>query len=422
MSKVSAPNSELGDFLDSGSVVTPEELVARAISLREELRATQAEDEARGYHSESMQEKFREAGFYRILQPRIFGGFEYDLVAFYRVMLEIARGNPSLGWGLALAATHCSVVASHWPEQAQRELFEARGELRAPHRVVAVKSSCIPTSGGYTVDGIWSYCSGIPYATHFLGNVAVRENDQDRQIIFAIGRDQVTMLDDWGGDATLGMRASGSNSVKIDKQFVPSRYVIDAKPGLWAAEPFEDGTPGTRLHQNPLFLGRMMVPYHLTLVMTVVGAARASLDEFDQYIMKRPTYSPPFIPKFEHFDFQRSYGYATSLTDSAETLLFGAAEQQMSYLRRWFQTGRLFTLEEQVRLLGVAQTAGRLACEAVEHLFQASSSASAKKGAKMERYFRDISMYRGHTSSQYLATASGIGRVHFDLPYGLGGL
>src|SRR5262249_165571 len=102
---------------------SPEELVARAASVRQALRAAHMEDDGGGYHSEAMEMEFRKGGFCRILQPKLFGGYEYGLVTFYRVMLEIARGNPSVGWGLALGATHCAVVASHWPERAQRELF-----------------------------------------------------------------------------------------------------------------------------------------------------------------------------------------------------------------------------------------------------------------------------------------------------------
>ena len=82
------------------------------------------------------------------------------------------------------------------------------------------------------VDGTWNYCSGIPYATHFVGNVILRENGTARGLIFVIPRAQLTVLPDWGGDATLGMRASGSNSVKIDKVFVPEHLVIPAKPAL----------------------------------------------------------------------------------------------------------------------------------------------------------------------------------------------
>ena len=402
--------------------LTPEELIKRAAGFRQALRDAQIDDDERGCHSEAMEMQFRKAGFYRILQPKMFGGYEYDYVTFYKVMLEIARGNPGVCWCLSLAATHGLLISAHWPERAQFELFGENGDFRAPHRVGAITSSCTRAEGGYIIDGVWNYCSGIPYATHFVGNVMLKDDDKQKMVIFVVRHDQLTVLPDWGGDATLGMRASGSNSVKIEKVFVPEHHVIDSKPALWSAEPVGDGSQGTKLHGNPLYLGRMIAPYHMSLVVPVIGAARAALDEYDENLIKRPTYHPPIMPRFQHFDYQRSYGYATTLTDSAETLLIAAAEKHMAYARHWAKTGEQVTLEQHVRLFGMVQMAGRLASEAVEHLFQVASSASAKKGAKMERYFRDVAMYRSHMSAQYLNIASGIGRVHFGLPFGWGGL
>jgi 3-hydroxy-9,10-secoandrosta-1,3,5(10)-triene-9,17-dione monooxygenase len=402
--------------------LTPETLIARAAAFRPALREAQDADDARGCHSEAMEQQFRKAGFYRILQPKLFGGYEFGYVTFYRVMLEIARGNPGVSWCLGLAATHGALIAAHWPERAQFELFGAHGDFRSPHRVGAITSSCTRADGGYIIDGTWNYCSGIPYATHFVGNVGFKDGERQKIKIFVVARDQLTVLDDWGGDATLGMRASGSNSVRLEQVFVPDHHVIDAKPALWANEPIGDGTPGTKLHKNPLYLGRLIAPYHMSLVVPVIGAARAALDEFDESIMKRNTYHPPIMPRFQHFDYQRPYGYATTLTDSAETLLVATAEKFAALLDRWGKTGAPVTLEEQIRLYGMVQTAGRLASEAVELLFQVSSSASAKKGSRIERYFRDVAMYRSHMSAQYLNIASGIGRVHFDLPFGWGGL
>ena len=98
-----------------------------------ELRAQQDEADERGTYSPEMHQKFVAAGFYRITQPRMFGGYEFDLATFYRVMLEIARGHPGVGWCLALAASHAFEVASHWCEQAQVELF-GDGHFIAPHR------------------------------------------------------------------------------------------------------------------------------------------------------------------------------------------------------------------------------------------------------------------------------------------------
>jgi 3-hydroxy-9,10-secoandrosta-1,3,5(10)-triene-9,17-dione monooxygenase len=400
----------------------PETVIARAAALRKAIREAQEEDDKRGCHSPAMDEEFRKAGFYRILQPKLFGGYEFDYVTFYRAMLEIARGSPGVCWCLSLAATHNALISSHWPEGAQFELFGDTGDFRAPHRVGAVTSTCTRADGGYVVDGVWNYCSGIPYATHFVGNVLLKQGDTQKTVIFVAPRADVIVLDDWGGDATLGMRASGSNSVKIEKKFVPEYLVIDAKPALWANEPTDAGTPGTKLHGNPMYLGRMIAPYHMSLVVPVIGAARAALDEYEEHVATRPTYHPPIMPRFQHFDTQRPFGYALTLTDSAEALLLSAAEKFMALYRRWGKDRTPITLEEQVRLYGMVQTAGRMGSEAVELLFHTASSASAKRGQRLERYFRDVAMYRSHMSAQYLSIASGISRVHFGLPFGWGGL
>ena len=402
--------------------LTSATIIERATRLTPAIRAAQDEDDARGCHSPAMDQDFRKAGFYRILQPKLFGGYEFDYPTFYRTMLQVARGNPGVAWCLALGATHGSLIASHWPERAQYELFGSTGDFIAPHRVGAITSSCERAEGGYVVDGIWNYCSGIPYATHFVGNVVLRENDKSRILIFVIPRAQLRMLDDWGGDATLGMRASGSNSVEIKKAFIPEHLVIPAKPALWANEPMDDGTHGTRLHRNPMYLGRFIGPYHMSLVMPVLGAARAALDEFEENVVTRPTYHPPIMPRREHFDTQRPFGYALMLTDSAEALLMTAAETYMQYCRRWGDDRTPISLEDNVRLYGMVLTAGRLASEAVEHLFHNASSAASKRGQRLERYFRDVAMYRQHMSAQYLNIASGIGRVHLGLPFGWGGL
>jgi 3-hydroxy-9,10-secoandrosta-1,3,5(10)-triene-9,17-dione monooxygenase len=88
------------------------------------------------------------------------------------------------------------------------------------------------------------------------------------------------------------MRASGSNSVRVEETFVPEHHVGYLSPGLaGTAESMVDGTAGTRLHGNPMYLGRLAGPFHITLVMTVVGAARAALDEYEEVITTRKTQS-----------------------------------------------------------------------------------------------------------------------------------
>ena len=403
--------------------LTPNELIARAVAFRDRLRAEQDQSDARGTYSPELHEEFVKAGFYRITQPRLFGGYEFDLTTFYRVMLEIARGQPAVGWCLALAASHAFEVGSHWPEQGQIELFGKDGHFIAPHRAPPL-GTLTPADGGYVMNGTWDYCSGIPYATHFIGGAFIKRDGAPPVVGHGVvPRSRVTVLDDWGGDKTLGMRASGSNSVRVENVFVPEHHVGYLSPGLAGTpESMANGTAGTRLHGNPMYLGRLAGPFHVTLVMPIVGAARAALDEYEEIIRTRKTLSQPMTPRFEHADFQRPFGQALTLTDAAEALMLKGCEIYHEYCQRWADTGTPITLEENMRLWGMIQHAGRMACEAVELMFHTAGSAPARKGHKLQRYFNDVAMYRGHSSSQFLAFEAGLARLHFGLPWGMYGL
>jgi 3-hydroxy-9,10-secoandrosta-1,3,5(10)-triene-9,17-dione monooxygenase len=400
--------------------LAPKELIARAVALRERIRAEQDASEARGCHSPELQEAFVKAGFYRTLQPKRFGGYELDYPTFYKAMIEISRGDPGVGWCVILGATHGAQVASHWPEQAQVELFGPEGHFIAPHRAQGPAGKCRRVSGGYHVEGVWSYASGVPYSTHFIGNVMVEGTSE--QIVFIVPRSSCEILGDWGGDATLGMRASGSNSVKIAGAFVPEHWVVTMGRGLWSADDVPDGTHGTRLHGNPMYLGRMMGPYHASLVATVVGAARAALDELEAIARARMTRFPPITPWYQDANIQRPFGQALLLADTAEAVLIKACEMYMDYCRRWAADGTPFSAEDSLRLWGMLINAGSMACDAVDLIFRAASSAAARKGQRIERYWRDCAMYRSHSSAQSATFATGAARVHFGLPMGMYGI
>jgi 3-hydroxy-9,10-secoandrosta-1,3,5(10)-triene-9,17-dione monooxygenase len=400
--------------------LTPKELIARAAALRERVRAEQDQSEARGCHSPELQEAFVKAGFYRALQPKRFGGHEFDYPTFYKAMLEIARGDPAVGWCVILGATHGAQIASHWPEQAQIDLFGKDGHFVGPHRAAGPAGKCTRVDGGYHVGGVWNYASGIPYSTHFIGNVMVEGTGE--QIVFIVPRASYEILPDWGGEATLGMRASGSNSVKIAGAFVPQHWAVPMGRGLWSADDVPEGTYGTRLHGNPMYLGRMMGPYHASLVTTVVGAARAALDELEEIAKARETRFPPIVPWYQDVNIQRPFGQAMMLADTAEAILIKACEMYMDYCRRWAADGTPFSAEDSLRLWGMLINAGGLACDAVDIVFRAASSAAAKKGQRIERYWRDCAMYRSHSSAQSATFASGIARVHFGLPMGMFGI
>ena len=148
----------------------------------------------------------------------------------------------------------------------------------------------------------------------------------------------------------------------------------------------------------------------------MIGAARAALEEYEQIIKSKLTYFPPQVPRYTHPDYQRTYGHALALTDAAEAIVLQAGDRYMELAERWAATGEPFTREDDVRLFAMIQQAGQLAAQAVQEIFAASSSSAAKRGTRLQRYYRDVAMYHGHIASQYQTTAGDLARVHFGLP------
>jgi 3-hydroxy-9,10-secoandrosta-1,3,5(10)-triene-9,17-dione monooxygenase len=379
------------------AAVTPEEMIARAQELIPMLREQQDDAERRGHYGPAVHEEFLRAGFYRMLQPRRFGGLELDMTTFLRTMVAIATGDPGTGWCLTLGSTHAWVVASHLGEEAQAELFGPDGDFRAPHPA-APTGEAVPVEGGYRFTGRWPYASGSPYSTHALLGARVPPPGGEgapQLIIVVLPRCDYEVLDDWGGGRMMGMNSSGSNTILATDVVVPERFAITQ--GIFDP-PMP--TPGLLLHGNPMYLGRAPAPYHASLVLQVIGAARAALDEYADIVKRKPTNFAPFVPRYRFHEDQRVYGHAMAMTDAAETILYGFGDAYTATLERAVRTGEPVDPAQDPRWWAMLQQAGGLAASAVESLTHRSTSSATQRGTRLSRYFHDVTMYRQHISSQ----------------------
>ncbi|MGH8425839.1 MAG: acyl-CoA dehydrogenase family protein, partial [Pseudomonas fluorescens] len=60
---------------------------------------------------------FVEAGFFKILQPKEYGGWEMNPAVFYKVLMELGRGCGSSAWNMMILGIHQWEYGS-LPEQA----------------------------------------------------------------------------------------------------------------------------------------------------------------------------------------------------------------------------------------------------------------------------------------------------------------
>jgi 3-hydroxy-9,10-secoandrosta-1,3,5(10)-triene-9,17-dione monooxygenase len=394
------------------TTLTSRDIVARAQDLRPALLERQAETEELRYYPEATHEDFLDAGFYRILVPRRYGGLELDVPTFARVIVEVSRGCPSTGWCLCLAAGHALQVATLFEEHAQAEIF-GDGDFRAAAFGAPV-GVAKQLADGWELNGTWPYSSGIPWSTHFMGQTLAPGDPPGPPMLFVAPRSEWRMLDDWG-DA-LGLKGSGSHSVRIEGGRIPAHWAIENT--ILVDLDVEGGTPGYRLHGNPMYAGRTLGFFHIELGACAIGAAKAALDEYERIITTRTTVWPPQILRSLHPDYQRHFGVAMGRIATAEAALIRCAEQHMELCHRSVEDDIPFSREEDQLLESIGANAARIAWDTMQGiLFRTGGSSAARDGERMQRYFRDLATYWSHnTPSQSDLLARRLAMAHLGIP------
>lgn len=377
--------------------LTPEEMLRRAQLLRPRLRAAQAECEAQGRVPQDIADELISAGFFRMVQPRMFGGYEFDVPTFYKVIMEIARGCSETGWVTSLVGGHPIVVA-RYPAETQFEVYGKTGDFRCPGALTPL-GTAVPVDGGYRVSNKWVSASGCDLGTHFMGLARV-EGQEDSLIQVLIDIADCTIVDDW---FVMGMRGTGSKRVDVDDLFVPHHRTINVAGMARGAEPLSEKVP---LHDNPMYSG-LIGPFLIGETAAVaVGAARGALDVYEELLLTKKALVPPFREKCHDPVSQQQYGEALGLIVTAEAALIRAGEEYMQYAEEWKRNDIPFDSARSVRLTLIAQRCVQLAWEAIDLIYRtAGTTASGKQGMPIGRYLRNIAVMRTHPVLQREQTA-----------------
>jgi 3-hydroxy-9,10-secoandrosta-1,3,5(10)-triene-9,17-dione monooxygenase len=370
--------------------LTPTEVIARAEAIASTLVARQAEVEERTYYAADVHDAFSKAGFYRILVPRRYGGYEFGVDTFMRVVRTLARGCPSTGWMYCLGAVHAVLAGTVFEESVQEEIFSG-GDFICPSTVIPAGTAERHPDGGWIIDGTWSYCSGAPYATHFIGHTLVfgEEGEEPEPMLFVVSSDQFRRLDDWGDQ--LGLKGSGSHSLQIDKAHVPDSHTLNVHQSAYRVT---SDTPGLNLHINPQYGGGPLSFTFIEAAVLAVGIAQGALDEYEHLLRTRTTTYPPITGRAENPDFQRWYGEATGKLATAEAAVEGIIAQWQNMC---VEGPAAFTPEREWRLATMSREVIRLSWSAVEqHIFPTAGSSAIRHGQRIERAWRDLSTMQTH--------------------------
>jgi 3-hydroxy-9,10-secoandrosta-1,3,5(10)-triene-9,17-dione monooxygenase len=234
--------------------VTPEALVERARAMIPVLKQRAARATADRRIPEETIAEMQEAGFFRVLQPKRWGGYEMHPNVFFEVQKLLAEGCMSTGWVYGVVGGHPYEMAL-FHDQAQRDVW---GEDDS----VLVSSSYQPVGkveraeGGYYLSGRWGFSSGSDHCQWVLLGAMIppiEEGGPPDMRTFLLPRSDYRIEDTWH---VFGLQGTGSQDIVVERAFVPDYRTHKSVDGFLCRNPgqAENDAPLFRLPWAQIFL------------------------------------------------------------------------------------------------------------------------------------------------------------------------
>ncbi|WP_322056282.1 acyl-CoA dehydrogenase family protein [Paraburkholderia sp. J63] len=255
------------------------ELIARAQALAPVLAERGDAAEAAGRIPAETIADMQAAGFFKVLQPRRYGGYELEPQAFFEIQMALARGCMSTAWVYGVIGVHNWQLAL-FDERAQQEVWGKDPATLIASTYMPV-GKVTPVEGGFRLSGHWKFSSGSELCEWvFLGALVppARAGEPPEYRTFLLPKSDYAIEQDWD---VLGLRATGSHDIVVNDVFVPEYRTHKAVDGMMGT------SPGLAVNDAPLF----RLPFAQIFVRAVctacIGALQGAVDDFQGYAKNR---------------------------------------------------------------------------------------------------------------------------------------
>src|SRR5881296_4777810 len=281
-------------------------------------------------------EDLHRTGLLRFHQPRRWGGMELEFVALFDVPAEIGRGCASTAWNVANLGVHHWMLALY-DERAQDEVWSDNPDALIASGIAYPQGRGRRVDGGFVITGFWNFSSGVDAADWNMLAVTVRDGERviDHRMCL-VPRSDYEIVDDWH---VLGMRSTGSKSVRAKDVFVPEHRALCMYLARGGSQ-----FPGARANPNPLYQVPLSALGSHCLAAAGVGNAQAALELTIQAVRERSTnYTGVRMRDFQAV--QLRVGRAGAMVDAARLVI----RADCLDAERIAKEGRAPTMEEKLR-------------------------------------------------------------------------
>ncbi len=372
--------------------VAYDETMQEARELVAALRARAAQAEAARVMLPETVSDLHRIGALRILQPKRWGGMEYDFISYIDVPMELARGCASTSWNVVNLSIHNWMLALY-DERAQADVWDKDPDALIAAGIAYPQGRARKADGGFVISGKWNFSSGVNIAEWCMLAVIVRDGDKiiDHRMCL-LDKSQYEVVDDWH---TLGMRSTGSMTVVAKDVFVPEYRALcayDIRGG--------DGFPGAKGNPNPVYRVSLNALGGHGIAATAAGNAMAALEHTLALVKERSTNYTGLKMRDQQI-VQHRVATAAVKIDSAKLMLRTdalAAQQEAN-------NNVMPDMEQKLRYKRNAAYAATLCMEAVDALHTVTGATGIYQSYPLERIFRDAHALGAHISLNFDAQA-----------------
>ena len=364
-------------------VPSPEELYNLARDLKPTL-LNRAEETAklRRLTDETIQD-FKDLGFFKILQPIRWGGYEMDPIIFYKVTGIIAEACMTSAWVFSVVAVHNWQI-SVYDEQAQQDVWGEDNTVLISSSY-APKGIAVPEEGGYRVSGEWDWSSGSDHCDWFFGGAVLDPSvGFESFVTLLIPREDYEIIDNWH---VYGLKGTGSKRIKVNEAFVPNyriHYLKDA---------FLSENPGKEMNPSPLYQLPFGQVFTHSVAVPSLGAYQGALNAFVDGAKSRVS----------SFGVEAKSNPATSTLIAETTLeidqMWNTLEANMNSMMNEARNSNKINVNDRVKFRHQVGTINDRCVAGALKLVKASGGASAYLGHDVMNKFLDIMTTQVHVAN-----------------------
>ncbi len=356
-------------------------LIERARAMAPALRERAAAAEAMRRIPEVTHAEFRDAGFYRVLQPARYGGLEARYGLHTMLAAETARGCASSAWALSVTACHGWILGM-FPRRAQDEFWGEDPTRAVASSFLPVGPKLAPESGGIRLSGRWRFSSNVDHCDGAI-LLAMLPGAGGAPTFLLVHRDQYEIEDTWH---TVGLVATGSNDIVIKDALVPGHRMLDVIAT-------RDGSaPGAEANRHHLYRVPLFACLPHSLIGPAFGAALGAVDQIVAELGGRTTVTN--VRLAEQQTIQSRIAEAAAELEAARALL----QVDRGRINDMGRAGELPDDATRLQYRLNVGYAAKLCVQAVERLMPVVGGRGLELNHAFQRAWRDV-----HAVAQHIA-------------------